>query len=84
VCPELDIVSCHDRLHPAAEHTKNFGHRDEEEHEGPEGFGHLPEVVNGNATDLTPEERHGARFDRCLRHLIKQLFNTSFPNKLPT
>jgi len=73
VCPELEIILRHGRLHPAAEHAENFGHRDEEEHEGSEGFGHLPELCDGNATDLTPEERSGANFERRLLHVLKQL-----------
>merc|ERR1719504_600160 len=58
---ELEIVLRHGRLHPAAECTEGLRHRDEEEYDGPESLGHLPELVDGNAVDLAPEERRGAR-----------------------
>jgi len=58
---ELEIVLRHGRLHPTAERTEGLGHRDEEEYDGPEALGHLPELVDGNAVDLAPEERRGAR-----------------------
>merc|ERR1719472_285411 len=58
---ELEIVLRHGRLHPTAERTEGLGHRDEEEYDGPEALGHLPELVDGNTIDLAPEERRGAR-----------------------